>query len=266
MKWHGAGNDFVIVESETLNDEKASALAKKVCDRHFGIGADGLMIVSQSSEADVKMRYYNSDGSYGAMCGNGIRCFASFCRYKGIVTRETVSVETGDGIKSVTVKMDEGYQVKVDMGSVVLTPEAIPAEAPESECFEIEALGRNFKAYALKVGVPHLVIEGAFSLEDVLTYGPVLEAHDRFKEKINVNFMEKIDGKTLRVTTYERGAGLTMACGTGACASAYIAATHMGLSSPLTVHVPGGTLIIDVQGNQLMMTGPAVPIAEGLLL
>lgn len=266
MKWHGAGNDFIIVESESMSETQAEKLAIQVCDRRFGVGADGLLIASQSEQADMKMRYYNSDGSFGAMCGNGIRCFSAFCRYKGLVTRETITIETGDGFKTVTVKINDGYNVQVDMGQVVLEPTQIPVALDSIESFEeVTVLDKTFRFMALKVGVPHIVIEGPYTEADVLLYGPLIENCPLFPEKTNVNFMEIEAEGSIRVTTWERGAGLTLACGTGACASAYVASRHFNVTQPVVVNVPGGQLKIEVNDQQLIMWGPAQPVAEGVL-
>lgn len=271
MKWHGAGNDFILMKFEDLvhtEPDALSALAAKVCHRHFGIGADGLMVAFPSESADIQMVYYNSDGSYAAMCGNGIRCFSAFCIHEGLINKNTFTVETGDGIKTVQVESENGYRVTVSMGSAVTDFAQVPTTMPDN------GLGQNrltvnretFTADVLKVGVPHTIIdlgERLFSDEDFKFYGPQIENMTVFPNRTNVNFVRLLEDGILRVDTWERGAGLTLACGTGVCASAYSWSRRGLINLPVTVEVAGGRLSIDLKGEQIIMTGPAALVARG---
>lgn len=271
MKWHGAGNDFILMKSEDLpvgSEGQLSELAKLVCHRHFGIGADGLMVVFPSQIADFKMVYYNTDGSYAAMCGNGIRCFSAFCVHERLTDRSEFSVETGDGIKTISLNQENGYQITVEMGRAITEFTEVPTTMIDN------GLGMNallvgdqiFKVDVLKVGVPHTVVDledRQFSDLDFRTYGSVIEKMHVFPEGTNVNFVKKLEGNTLRVDTWERGAGLTLACGTGVCSSAYSWFRRGLVTLPVTVDVAGGSLSIDVVDGLILMTGPAKPVASG---
>lgn len=274
MKWHGAGNDFILLRSTDVPDAyvgNLSELAAKVCHRHFGVGADGLMVVYPSATADLKMVYYNSDGSHAAMCGNGIRCFSSYCHYMGLIDREQFKVETDDGIKEVTLDLKNGYQVSVLMGEPVFDPEQIPCklETSSDEKKQITAAGMQFDVSVLKVGVPHTVVfldYHHFKDEDFIQYGKIIEHLNIFPERTNVNFVKAVGENHLRVDTWERGAGLTLACGTGVCASAVAAYRHGMTDLPVKVTVAGGTLSIDLKAQGIVMTGPAVAITAGEFL
>lgn len=271
MKWHGAGNDFILVKRKALEEAgltDLSDLSAKVCHRRFGIGADGLMVADLSEVADIKMTYYNSDGSYAAMCGNGIRCFSAFCYETKIIEKTQFSVETGDGIKWVTLTQNEGYFVEVDMGIAQTEAEKVPtklvAEGGERVTLKID--GQQIYMDVLKVGVPHAVVDLASSgvtVDNLADFGPKIENHEAFPERINVNFVEVIGPSHLRVDTWERGAGLTYACGTGVCASAYSYAQRSKQQLPVTVDVLGGRLYIDIKEGRILMKGPATLIAKG---
>ena len=270
IKWHGAGNDFLIGDWSALYAESAwQALIAKISHRHFGIGADGVMLVapSQDPECAARMLYYNSDGSRAAMCGNGIRCFAAHLHRQGMVKEGSFKVLTDDGPKDVCLSVsEEGYKIKISMGAAVFGSDQIPTVAEKGYMIdeEIEVSGKKFKATALRVGVPHLVIEVETLQEsEIRTLGPLIEKHPLFPQKINVNVVKQVNAAALEVVTWERGAGLTLACGTGACASFY-AFLHAGKTERSgVVTVPGGVLEISVDDKEeIFMTGPAVAVAE----
>ncbi len=270
QKWHGAGNDFVLmVGSELPENVDLSGLARQVCHRHFGIGADGLMVVYPSEIADLKMVYYNSDGSYAAMCGNGIRCFSAYCHSLGLITKMNALIETGDGIKEIVFEDTKHYQITVDMGIPSIEPQAIPSLLPKKhpQVNTIDISDRHFSADMLKVGVPHLIVDvtADFNVtQDAREYGRQLEVLSAFPERTNVNFVRKTSENQIRVDTWERGAGLTLACGTGVCASAYSYVARGLVKAPVLVEVSGGQLRIDIKDNRIFMTGPAQCIAKGM--
>lgn len=271
MKWQGAGNDFILMQAlEMPKDalDNLPLLAKQVCHRQFGIGADGLMVVLPSETADFKMAYFNSDGSYAAMCGNGLRCFSAYCSHLNLTSQSTFTVETGDGIKKVQLECSNGYQVVVDMGQPIFVSSQVPTTLSplENEKHLLEVAGERFYAYIMRMGVPHAVVDldmRQYIEADFKHYGAVIEKMACFPEGINVNFVRLQDDGSLRVDTWERGAGLTLACGTGVCASAYAFYTSGKVSLPVRVAVAGGLLSIDVQNGSVFMKGPAKPIAAG---
>lgn len=271
MKWHGAGNDFILVRREALDRAGVtdlSDLSAKICHRHFGIGADGLMVADVSDCADVLMTYYNSDGSYAAMCGNGIRCFSAFCHYNGIVDKTEFSVETGDGIKQISLSLEDGYWVEVDMGSAQTAPSAVPTtlEAQNGERVSITLESRQFFMDVLRVGVPHAVVDlnrSDVHVDELSYFGPLLEKNEAFPQRTNVNFVSVLGPNHLRVDTWERGAGLTLACGTGVCASAFAYVSRGEQQLPVKVDVLGGSLFIDIKEGHILMKGPAKLIANG---
>jgi len=269
-KWHGAGNDFLIGDwSEDYTEAQWQALIAKISHRHFGVGADGVMLVAPAEDKNcaARMVYYNSDGSRAAMCGNGIRCFSAHLHRTGRAEEGHFTVLTDDGPKEVALRMvGEDYQVRISMGAAVFTAEQIPVLTDKGYMLDehIEVLGRIFKVTALKVGVPHLIVEmDNLDEAEIRRFGPALENHPAFPQKINVNFVRQLSDASLEVVTWERGAGLTMACGTGACASFY-ALCHAGrLKRSANVKVPGGILELFADDREeIFMTGPAVAVAE----
>lgn len=255
-KHHGTGNDFIIVEY--YDGVNPSKLAQKMCDRHFGIGADGLMCVEPSEIAAVKMGFFNADGSIAPMCGNGIRCFAKYVYDHKIVSEPQFNVETLAGIMKVDLHTDEhqNTSVTINMG----TPNFENAFGEPN----IVVDDVSFQLNTLVMGTLHAVIF-VESLEtfDVEKYGKAIESHPLFPHRINVNFVEVVDPQTIKVSTYERGVGRTLSCGTGSAASAVVS-NHNGFThAKIKVIVPGGELIIDDTENGVFMTGPAVRICSG---
>lgn len=263
-KMHGAGNDFVVLDNRQEKQQDLSKLAKQVCHRRFGVGADGLLAVQNSDTAEIRMIYYNSDGSEASMCGNGIRCFAKFVRDKEIIAKDQFTVETGDGLKTIEIisSQDADSVVSVDMGRV-----------QEISIQKITAGGLEFHLAFTHLGVPHGVLfldQSPFlnlhlTVEDLAeTFGPVIEKHPAFPQGTNVNFVSVQDGNHLHVTTWERGAGRTLACGTGACASAASYRALRNGGDRITVAMPGGTVIVSVDADEILtMEGGARRICTG---
>ncbi|WP_330582898.1 diaminopimelate epimerase [Peptoclostridium sp.] len=270
VKLHGAGNDFIAIDGEKYIYEDYSEIARKMCHRRFGIGADGLLVAKHSSVADCCMVYYNSDGSRAKMCGNGLRCFVKYVHDTGLVDKAEFDVETLAGTIRVQAKVQDGnvISVKADMGRAELSPEKIPVNSSDGDFLNksIEVDGDNINISAVLVGVPHAVVYvDTIDMETVKRLGPRIENHRIFPERTNVNFVEVVDKNNLKVATWERGCGYTLACGTGICASAYIS-NVLGLSSEsVNVESEGGKLKIDIIDGLIYMDGPAVKICEGVM-
>ena len=269
-KMHGLGNDYVVIDNreQKINDMQDAELAKKLCERRFSVGADGLLLVCGSKVADVKMRIFNADGSEAEMCGNGIRCFSKYCYENGIIKKNEFMVETLSGIKHVwlTVKGDEVESVKVDMGAPNWERSALPM-AGEGTCINetLEIDEENYNVTCLSMGNPHCVIfvdkVDEFPVEYV---GPMVENHDAFPKRTNVGFVQVLNKNELKVRVWERGCGETLACGTGTCA-AVAAANRLGkVGNRVTVHVLGGILQVEV-GKSLFLSGAAEKVFQGTL-
>ncbi|MDR1167269.1 MAG: diaminopimelate epimerase [Heliobacteriaceae bacterium] len=260
-KMEGLGNDFVIVDYSQYEkaNMKMDEFAKKICDRHFGIGADGLIIPKlQSTTADIGWYFYNSDGSTAQMCGNGMRCFAKYIHYKKIINKKSFTVETGAGIIKPEI-LDDNL-VKVNMGTPVLEYKQIPFWGERN----VTVLDREFEIFPVSMGNPHCVI---FTEEDPLTlaqkYGPALENHEYFPEKTNVEFVKIISPREIELRVFERGCGITLACGTGACASVAASVLNNLTEGKVKVNLLGGAVFIEWQGSKdnpdrnIFMTGAA---------
>lgn len=267
-KMQGAGNDFVFVEDFNNEIKEECKLAVKLCDRHFGIGADGLVLVRKSEVAKAKMVIINADGSRANMCGNAIRCFGKYVYEHKIVTETKFPVETGDGVKVIEIILDgEKVQyVRVYMGVPSYEAKDIPLNKVDSLInTPINVNDKTYKVTTLLMGVPHTVIFEEDREYDVINEGSVLEKYKYFKEGSNINFVKVIDDTHIRVNTWERGAGFTLACGTG-CSASVVAAKKLGLvdkDKEIYVKAPGGELIIEVIGDDVYMKGPAEVSFEG---
>ena len=270
-KMHGLGNDYVVVDNrdQKIAETQASELAKKLCERRFGVGADGLLLVSNSSVADVKMRIFNADGSEAEMCGNGIRCFAKYCYKNKVVKKDELDVETNAGIKHIwlVVKEAEVKMIKVDMGAPNWNREALPMKGKGpciNEDLQVDD-EENYKITCLSMGNPHCVIFVENVDESPVDYiGPMIENHPSFPKRTNVGFVQVINKNELKVRVWERGCGETLACGTGTCA-AVAAANKLGkVGNKVIVHVLGGDLQVEV-GKTLFLSGPAEKVFEGTI-
>jgi diaminopimelate epimerase len=269
-KYHGTGNDFVMIED--LEDRMAltPVLVADLCDRHRGVGADGVIRIARSDSADFFMDYWNADGQIAEMCGNGVRCLAKYAYDRGLTARTELDVGTRAGPKHLVLTVEEGAVagVRVDMGRPAFERRAIPMAGPEEETFVGRPFsddGREYTATALSMGNPHLVLFGVDDLGslDLRLAGPRLEHHPDFPERTNVEFVNVRDG-VVEVRVWERGSGATMACGTGACAS-LVAATLSGLvDRRATVRFPGGDLDVEwADDDRVYLTGPATPVFDG---
>ncbi|WFD12372.1 diaminopimelate epimerase [Tepidibacter hydrothermalis] len=269
-KLHGAGNDFIAVDGEQYFINDYSKFAKHVCHRHFGIGADGILVYKKPDDADAQMVYYNSDGSIGAMCGNGIRCFSKFIYDNKLVDKTEFTVKTLDGIKYIKIELkdNEIKSIKVDMGKVNFDPKAVPV-ITNKDIFineKVDINGMSINISSILIGVPHTVVfVDKIDKEFILNYGPKIEKLDIFPQKTNVNFVQVIDEDNIKVFTWERGCGYTLACGTGICSSVAVC-RYLGLvSQKVNVESEGGKLFIELTDDTVYMNGPAVKICEGLL-
>ena len=271
-KYHGTGNDFVMVEDLEGKISISGELVAALCDRRFGVGADGLIRVTRPDDADFFMDYYNADGSAAEMCGNGIRCLGKFAHDRGLTDKTELAVDTRGGIKHLSVHVEEGgvSSVTVDMGSPAFTRSAIPMTGPAKETFlmqRVRAGGREFTGSAVSMGNPHLVL---FVNEDpadvaVEALGSELESHEMFPAKANIEFAHVADGR-ISVRVWERGIGETMACGTGACA-VLVAANEAGLvGTSAQVEFPGGILEVErTPEGSVLLTGPAEHVFDGTI-
>ena len=272
-KMHGLGNDYVYIDAINQKIEQESSLAQFVSNRHFGIGADGLILICKSEKADFKMRMFNSDGSEAEMCGNGIRCVGKFVYDKEFTDKTTVRIETLAGIKTLKLNVKEGKveTVKVDMGEPILEAEKIPVISNEKHVKNLllKAEGKEFKFTCVSMGNPHAItiVENTEKF-DIQKYGKILEIDKVFPNKTNVEFIEIVDRKHVKMRVWERGAGETLACGTGACATAVACYLNDLTDRELNVELLGGTLKIEWnnEDNHVYMTGPAVTVFEGTLL
>lgn len=255
-KMHGLGNDYLYVFGEVPNH--APELSIRLSERHFGAGSDGMIWISPSDIADFKMRIFNADGSEAKMCGNGIRCVGKYVYEKGYTRKTVLTIETLAGLRTLTLHVDGERiaSVSVDMGKAV---------AHENISLPVD--GETVSCIPVSVGNPHVVLFVENITEIPLTsLGPKLEKHEAFEDGVNVEFVEVLNERELRMRVWERGSGVTMACGTGACASAMAAVSgdFCRYDTPILVHLDGGDLTIQVAvDNTVTMTGPAEFVCEG---
>lgn len=269
-KMHGIGNDYVYVNCLKERIENPSETAKKISDRHFGIGSDGLILIKPSERADFFMEMYNADGSQGAMCGNGIRCVAKYVYDYGLTDKTSITVDTPAGIKRLELMLENGKveRVRVDMGHPVLEPGRIPADFPGERCISqpLLVLGKEYKVTCVSMGNPHAVVyvDDVEQLE-LEKIGPYFESHEKFPDRVNTEFVKVIDKKTLQMRVWERGSGETFACGTGSCAVAVASILNGLCEEEVTVKLLGGDLKIrwDRQADTVYMTGTATTVFDG---
>ena len=272
-KMHGLGNDYVYMDAINQKIENREILARYVSDRHFGIGSDGLILICPSDKADFKMQMFNQDGSEAEMCGNGIRCVGKFVYDKGLTNKETITVETLAGIKVLKMKIANGKvaSAKVDMGEPILEAEKIPVIAEESPVknLKIEAEGKTFNFTCVSMGNPHAVafIDEELKEFDICKYGKQIEKNELFPRKTNVEFINIIDKDNLKMRVWERGAGETLACGTGACAATVAAILNGYTNRKVTIELLGGNLEVEwnKEANHVYMTGSATTVFEGTI-
>ena len=269
-KMHGIGNDYVYMDCTKERLENPGEIARLVSDRHKGIGSDGLILIQSSDEADFEMAMYNADGSYGKMCGNGIRCVAKYVYDNGLTDKTEISVISGGAVKYLKLTVENGKvkKVRVNMGEPILKPSEIPVVGDGDKLVAVPIVVDNqvYEMTCVSMGNPHAVV----FLDDVENLkieeiGPRFEQHERFPDRVNTEFVERIDRKNLRMRVWERGSGETMACGTGACATAVAAILNGYAERDVTVHLLGGDLGIrwDETDNCVYMTGPAATVFTG---
>ena len=271
-KWQGCGNDSVLVDGRASGlPSDAAKLSRYVCDRHYGIGADGLIFVLTSDKADFCMRIFNADGSEAEMCGNGIRCFARLVYEEGMTDKDAFTVETGAGILTPRVVKENGKitGIEVNMGEPVLEAAQIPVQGfgeKRMVAENIEVLGKQYKATCVSMGNPHCVVfVGDVNDVAMETVGPAFERHKWFPHRTNTEFVVVRDREHLRMRVWERGAAVTLACGTGACASLVAAVLNGRAERKAEVELDGGRLIIEwAEDNHIYMTGPAEKVFSGV--
>ncbi|MDU4698116.1 MULTISPECIES: diaminopimelate epimerase [Paenibacillus] len=270
-KMHGLGNDFLVFYGEHVLPDNVSELAIRWCDRYFGVGGDGLVFILPSDKADFKMRIINSDGTEAEQCGNAIRCVSKYVYDRGLINKEHVTIETlGAGVQQVTLQVENGTvkTVRVDMGEPILDGLTVPTTLDQNPVLgqPIETNGQEFTFTAVSMGNPHCVIyvDDAPNF-DLATWGPKLEVHPYFPRKINVEFATVTNRQRVEMRVWERGAGPTLACGTGACAT-LVSSVLNGLTDRAAwIGLKGGDLFIewDERDNHVYMTGPAEAVYEG---
>ena len=267
-KMHGFGNDFMVIDAISQKVRMRPDLVKELADRNFGIGFDQMLLVEPPTEPTMDFRYriYNADGSEVEHCGNGARCFARFVRDKGLIMRDEMQVETARGRAILSIKGRD--QVEVDMGAPELRPLEVPTTYTEQATTYTTQLadGTEVEFGAVSMGNPHAVlVVDSVANAPVESWGPELESHSVFPNRANIGFMEVISPSEVRLRVYERGAGETQACGTGACAAVVSGRLRGLLDQRVTVHLPGGDLEIEWEGegHSVMMTGPVATVYEG---
>ena len=270
-KMQGLGNDYVYVNCFEEKIDNPSALAVTISDRHFGVGSDGLIMINPSEVADCEMEMYNADGSRGEMCGNGIRCVGKYVYDYGLTDKTEISVETLAGIKYLKLFVENGKvaKVTVDMGSPILTPAEIPVVADGERVVDEPILvdGEEYRMTCVSMGNPHAIVyvDDVQGLE-IEKIGPKFENHERFPNRVNTEFVKVLDRHTVEMRVWERGSGETLACGTGACATAVACILNGLTEDEVTVKLLGGDLQIqwDKEKNTIFMTGPATVVFDGV--
>lgn len=268
-KMQGAGNDFLLVNGFKYNLEEIVPKIKNLCDRRFGVGGDGLMAALPSEDCDVKMYYYNSDGSQGEMCGNGIRCFVKFVYEKGIVKKDFMRIETLAGVQTAQLQIndkDEVEKIEIEIGNIKYNPEEIPVLVEGENAFnkKLEIDGKEITFSTVFLGVPHTVVfineEGQYDVNEI---GSKMEVHPMFPRKTNVNFVLPVSENEIKIFTWERGAGRTLACGTGSSSSALLCHKLKGMSDRIKVVTEGGDLEVKILSDRVKLIGGAEITFEG---
>lgn len=258
-KMHGAGNDYIYVDTAKYPIEQPEQIAIRWSKPHTGIGSDGLVLIGPSGKADFSMRIFNADGSEAKMCGNASRCIGKYVYEKGLTTKKEITLETLSGIKRLTLHLNDDNEVStvtVDMGE----PEIL------SNHLKIETPAGTFEGTAVSMGNPHYVIlVDDINTIDLPTVGPAIEHHPAFPDRTNVEFAQILDPSTIRMRVWERGSGITQACGTGACATAVACITQKRVNNKVKIIMDGGPLTIEWHGGATLMTGEAVNVFEGTI-
>ena len=269
-KYTGLGNDFVLIDNLRGNIHIDGSIAKTMCNRYFGIGADGIILASKSENCDIRMEIYNSDGSIGEMCGNGSRCFAKFCYEKNLIKKESLTVETLAGVIAPKLNIEDGIvkDVTVDMGLPKFGSKDIPFKVNLDKVvnYPIQVDGKDYIITSMFMGVPHTIIfTDDVEDEKVISEGKKIEVSEYFPRKTNVNFVSIINRGEIILRTWERAAGYTLACGTGSCASVVAGIIGGYLDSKVKVHLRGGDLTIEWNKEEhVQMTGEAKEVFTGV--
>ncbi|MFX1259824.1 MAG: diaminopimelate epimerase [Promethearchaeota archaeon] len=276
-KYHGLGNDYIIINDLQwkIPEKKKEQLAKKLCEFHISVGADGLIYICNSDKADIKMRIFNNDGSEAEMCGNGIRCFSKYVYERNLVKKKEINIESLNKIILAQLNVANGgvKSVKINMGAPILECDKIPVISINNERYclnePIEVLDKKFYFSAVSMGNPHAIIfiENQLNDKDLIRYGSAIEPHERFPNKINVEFVEVLSKTESILRVYERGVGVTNSCGTGTCA-AVVAGVKLGKfeeNMPIIVHNDGGDLIITYTDETVFMEGPVERVFKGVI-
>lgn len=274
LKTHSFGNDFIILDDPKLIDKKdLGKFARKLCHRHLGIGADGLLVILPTTRADCSMRIINADGSEAKMCGNGIRCLAKYVFESGIVNKKKFNIETAAGIIPIKLTLNEKkiLSISVAMGQPLFSPKSIPAKYPGRKIIDypLDIAGSYYHITSMLLGVPHTVIfVNRLNQDTAAKVGALIEKHALFPQKTNVDFVKVIDQNTIKMLTWERGVGLSLACGTGSCAAVVAARINRKTKSKVAVHFAAGKLFAKWHKNgTVSLTGPAPQtIAKGEIL
>ncbi len=272
VKMHGLGNDFIMLENIDTDKLNIHNLAETLCQRNANVGADGVILICSSTVADTRMRIFNADGSEAEMCGNGIRCFAKYVYERKIVEKMKFTVETLAGIMEPELQLDEAGKVdmvRVNMGKPAFERSQIPMEGPAGKVVDekISVNGKDFSITSMLMGVPHtMVFVDDLDEVDLYTDGSAIEKHPLFPRKTNVNFVQVLNNSSIRVRTWERGAAATLACGTGACASAVAATLNNKVAGAVNVELYLGNLFIEQSADgTVFMTGPATEVFYGFI-
>lgn len=270
-KMHGLGNDYVYVDAfDQGSPPDPARLAIAISDRHFGVGSDGLILIEPSGRADARMRMFNADGSESEMCGNGVRCVAKYIHDHGIARKGRVTIETGRGVLTLDLEIEGGRvsRVRVDMGPPILRGAEIPTTLPGDPPVDAPLMvdGRRLEVTAVSMGNPHVVVY----VDDVAKFpvealGPLLEHHPTFPRRVNAHFVTVLGPDEVRMRTWERGSGITLACGTGACAVCVAGVLNGKTHRKILAHLPGGDLELEWPGvgQSVFMTGPATEVFSG---
>ncbi|MBC8104527.1 MAG: diaminopimelate epimerase [Cytophagales bacterium] len=274
-KMQGIGNDFVVADcliGGALSEDTLQSASKFLCDRKFGIGGDGVLLVLPSNGADYKMRMFNPDGTEAEMCGNGIRCFAKFVYDRGYTNKTVITVETLGGVKSLALRVQDGAvdQVKVDMGAPGLERADLPmtGEAGTALAQPVKVTGASVLVTGVSIGNPHIVYYRSPATDESVNHlGPLLEKHPLFPRRTNVHEVEVLSRREIKMLTWERGAGRTLACGTGACACVVASVLNDLTDRSVMAHLPGGDLLIEwsEEDNHVYMTGTATEVFTGAI-
>lgn len=269
-KMHGIGNDFIMLDYVNYPpvEGNMNKIAKVLCDRNFGIGSDGVIIVSKSNKYDYKMTMYNSDGTLGAMCGNGARCVGKLLYDRGITKQEYINLETDAGLRTIRLNTKGGKieTVSVGMGVPRLDCKDIPANVDMDQCINkpVDIDGTTFNMTLVSMGNPHAVIfVDDVSKVDIETLGPMIQKSPVFPDSVNVEFIQLVDRNTIKMRVYERGSGETLACGTGSCAAAVASLLNGYTDTRVTVQLARGELVIDINDSEIVMTGTATHVFDG---